>query len=65
MVFGVSEPIESINPLVVFFHGFTRLWRKMGRAHSWGAALWCLVAPPEYDPAAPEEAPEWQAEPAE
>ncbi|MEL7029617.1 MAG: sterol desaturase family protein [Pseudomonadota bacterium] len=51
VVYGLVRPEESINPLAVFFRGFTRLFEKMGEARGLGAKLACLIAPPEWSPA--------------
>jgi sterol desaturase/sphingolipid hydroxylase (fatty acid hydroxylase superfamily) len=48
--FGVSEPIESNNPFVVFFHGFTRLARAMSKVKGIKNKLAVLVMPPDWSP---------------
>lgn len=47
--YGVSEPINSVNPLVVFFHGFTRLFRKMSEAKGIKNKLLYLIKPPGWE----------------
>ena len=50
VVYGVLPPIDSNNPLVVFFHGFTRIARKIGNARGFGNKLACLVMGPGWRP---------------
>ena len=47
--YGVTEPINSINPLVVWFHGFGRLAKKMRGAPDWRTKLACLWRPPDWE----------------
>ena len=46
VVYGLTDQIRSINPLVVFFHGFTRLARQAWSAPGLRKKLDCLVRPP-------------------
>ena len=48
--YGITEPVESINPMVVFFHGLTRLGRAMLSADSLRQALAIFFKPPEWKP---------------
>ncbi|MEM9209284.1 MAG: sterol desaturase family protein [Pseudomonadota bacterium] len=50
VVFGVTEPLKSVNPFVVFFHGFTRLWRDVKHTPGWGNKLAVLIKPPGWRP---------------
>lgn len=50
VTFGLTEQIESVNPLTVYFHGFTRLMRRMLKASSYREAAYAVVAPPEWQP---------------
>ncbi len=50
VVFGITEPIESINPLVVFFHGLTRLAAKLRATPGLGGKLAVLIKPPDWEP---------------
>ncbi len=50
VVYGVSEPIDSVNPLIVFFHGFTRLFRNMSKAKGIKNKLLYLIKPPGWSP---------------
>ena len=48
--FGLVNPIESVNPLRVFFHGFSRLGRKLWQARGMSDRLRTLSAPPDWPP---------------
>ncbi|WP_071870805.1 sterol desaturase family protein [Atopomonas hussainii] len=44
--YGVYPRINSINPLVVFFHGYAKLCRQVVNAKSVGEAINYLIKPP-------------------
>ena len=46
VVFGITEPLGTVNPFVVFFHGLTRLWRKVSEASGLTGKLAVLLKPP-------------------
>ncbi|MEM7254114.1 MAG: sterol desaturase family protein [Pseudomonadota bacterium] len=48
--YGLTKPIDSVNPLVVFFHGFPRLYRELKTARSWREFVGYLVNPPGWKP---------------
>ncbi|MEM0953395.1 MAG: sterol desaturase family protein [Pseudomonadota bacterium] len=48
--FGITEPIATNNPIMVWLHGFTRLLRRARHTGSFGEAYFALVAPPEWQP---------------
>ncbi len=50
VVYGLKNPINSINPITVFFHGFVRLGRKISQARGVGDVFGALFAPPEWTP---------------
>ncbi len=50
VVYGISEPLQSVNPLKVFFHGLTRLASKMGKVQGVRNKLLVLVKPPDWMP---------------
>ena len=50
VVYGVTEPIDSVNPIKVFFHGFTRLYRDMSQAKSFKDKMRYLIKPPGWTP---------------
>lgn len=49
VTYGLVKRADSLNPLVVFFHGLGRLARKVVTAPSFGAGLRYLIAPPEWE----------------
>ncbi len=57
VVYGLTDPIKTNNPLVVFCHGFTRLFSSMLHAGSLGNALAYLVKPPGWEPQKSDQAP--------
>jgi sterol desaturase/sphingolipid hydroxylase (fatty acid hydroxylase superfamily) len=50
VIYGVLPAINSINPFVVFFHGFTGLATKMWRTKGLGNKLAYLIQPPGWKP---------------
>ena len=46
VVFGITEPLGTVNPLVVFFHGLGRLGRKVSKTPGIAEKLAVLVKPP-------------------
>ncbi|MEN0005615.1 MAG: sterol desaturase family protein [Bacteroidota bacterium] len=44
--FGIAEPLNSVNPIKVFFHGLYRLWRDMQKVSGLRNKLLVLVKPP-------------------
>ncbi|WP_196894417.1 sterol desaturase family protein [Aureivirga marina] len=50
VVFGVSEPINSNNPITVFFHGFTRFADKLKNIKGFSNKLKAFVKPPDWEP---------------
>lgn len=50
VVYGITEPLNSINPLKVFFHGFTRLYGQMKSAKGLKNKLNYLIKPPGWAP---------------
>ena len=55
VVYGISDPIESINPFKVFFHGLYRLGKKIIDARGWRNKLGHILQPPGWEPAAERE----------
>lgn len=53
VTFGITEPINSINPFVVFCHGLVRLWRAFRQTGELGNKLLLLVKPPGWQPKSP------------
>ncbi len=50
IVYGLVKPINSVNPLVAFFHGFVRLGKNMLNAPSFLDAAKYFFGPPEWKP---------------
>lgn len=50
VLYGVSEPLDSVNPMKVFFHGFTRLFRDMSKTKGLKNKLAFLIKPPGWKP---------------
>ncbi|MEM8681887.1 MAG: sterol desaturase family protein [Pseudomonadota bacterium] len=46
VVYGITDPIKSVNPLTVFTHGFLRLFRKMQKAPGVAGKLAVMIRPP-------------------
>ncbi|WP_420637739.1 sterol desaturase family protein [Candidatus Poriferisocius sp.] len=45
-IYGITKPINSFNPFIVWFNGFTRLWTKTRTASGPREVLNCIVRPP-------------------
>lgn len=50
VTYGITEPINSVNPFVVFFHGLTRLFRDVYKAKGIKNKLKYLIKPPGWSP---------------
>lgn len=50
VVYGITKPLNSVNPFTVFFHGFTRLYRQIADASDARSALGFLLRPPGWTP---------------
>ncbi len=48
--YGISEPLNSVNPVKVFFHGLTRLGKKLGETKGIANKFKVLVKPPDWTP---------------
>lgn len=48
--YGLVEPINSVNPIIVFFHGFWRLGRNLGYSRSPREVWNGLFGTPEWQP---------------
>lgn len=55
VVYGVTTPIETINPIKVFFFGYADLFRQMLNAGSFSAAMGYFFKPPGWEPASKQE----------
>ena len=50
VVYGITKPLNSVNPITVFFHGFTRLFRQIAGARDIRSAFGFLLRPPGWTP---------------
>ncbi len=50
VVYGITTPVDSVNPFVVFFHGLVRLWRELRSTRGLGNKLAILMKPPGWTP---------------
>ncbi|SNZ00922.1 sterol desaturase family protein [Flagellimonas pacifica] len=50
VVYGISQPINSVNPIVVFFHGITRFVKKLRQIKGFSNKLLAFVKPPDWMP---------------
>lgn len=50
VVYGITRPVASVNPFVVFLHGLTRLWRQLRETEGLGNKLALLIKPPGWRP---------------
>ncbi len=48
--YGISEPINSNNPIKVFFHGISRLFRKLKKVDGFKNKLLVFIKPPDWMP---------------
>lgn len=48
--YGVSEPINSVNPIIVFFHGFSRFYKQLKSVKGLKNKLLLFVKPPGWIP---------------
>ncbi|WP_299709428.1 sterol desaturase family protein [uncultured Tenacibaculum sp.] len=48
--YGISEPLNSTNPIKVFFHGITRLSKKMKSVNGFKNKFLVLIKPPDWLP---------------
>ncbi|MDE0487569.1 MAG: sterol desaturase family protein [Gammaproteobacteria bacterium] len=52
VVYGITKPLNSVNPITVFFHGFARLYRQIADARDARTAFGYLLRPPGWTPQA-------------
>ena len=50
VVYGISEPLNSVNPLKVFFHGITRFYKKIGNTNGVLNKFLLFIKPPDWEP---------------
>ncbi len=51
VIYGVTTPVNTVNPLKIFFFGYGRLFKKVFAAKSLKGALGYLIKPPGWHPA--------------
>ncbi len=47
--YGISEPLDSNNPIKVFFHGLTRLYDKVKKTNGLKNKILVFVKPPDWE----------------
>ena len=50
VIYGISEPIKSVNPVVVFLHGLTRIFKKIRATQGIKNKFLILFMPPDWKP---------------
>ena len=50
VIYGISKPINSNNPITVFFHGITRFYHKVKNIEGLGNKLLAFIKPPDWMP---------------
>ncbi|TYA71392.1 sterol desaturase family protein [Seonamhaeicola marinus] len=48
--YGISEPLNSTNPIKVFFHGISRLFRKLKKVNGFKNKFLVCIKPPDWMP---------------
>lgn len=48
--YGISEPLNSVNPIKVFFHGVTRFYDKLKHTKGFGNKLLSFIKAPHWMP---------------
>ncbi|MEX0288749.1 MAG: sterol desaturase family protein, partial [Flavobacteriaceae bacterium] len=50
VVYGISQALNSVNPIVVFFHGITRFHKKLKQIKGFKNKMLAFVKPPDWMP---------------
>ncbi|MGI9232593.1 MAG: sterol desaturase family protein [Woeseiaceae bacterium] len=50
VVYGITRPVDSVNPFVVFFHGLARLGQQVAKTKGLQNKLALLIKPPGWTP---------------
>ncbi|CAL2105595.1 alkylglycerol monooxygenase [Tenacibaculum sp. 190524A02b] len=50
VIYGISEPLQSVNPINVFFHGITRFIKKLHTIKNAKNKLLAFIKPPDWMP---------------
>lgn len=48
--YGISEPLNSVNPIKVFFHGITRFYKRLISVKGFRNKLLLFIKPPDWSP---------------
>ncbi|WP_296386710.1 sterol desaturase family protein [Winogradskyella sp.] len=48
--YGISEPLNSVNPVKVFLHGLSRFYRKLGNVSGFKNKILVFIKPPDWMP---------------
>ena len=48
--YGISEPLNSVNPIKVFFHGLTRFYKRFKEIKGFKNKLLLFIKPPDWSP---------------
>ena len=50
VVYGISEPLDSVNPMQVFLHGFYRFGKRLSQVKGLKNKLLLFIMPPDWEP---------------
>lgn len=50
VVYGISEPLSSVNPIKVFFHGITRFYKRLNEMKGVKNKFLLFIKPPDWSP---------------
>ena len=50
VIYGISEPLNSVNPIKVFFHGVARFLKKLNQTNGLHNKLLVFIKPPDWIP---------------
>jgi sterol desaturase/sphingolipid hydroxylase (fatty acid hydroxylase superfamily) len=48
--YGISEPLNSVNPIQVFFHGITRFYDRLKQTSGFQNKFLLFIKPPDWSP---------------
>ena len=50
VIYGITRPVNSVNPIKIFFFGYANLFKKMAKAGSFKNAMGFFFGPPGWQP---------------
>ena len=50
VVYGITQPVDTVNPITIFFHGLSRLGKQVAAAKGLRNKLLLLAKPPGWSP---------------